>query len=136
MRIQSFQCRVIGSGHYQKKGLSKAAAEHSFANRAFTQAQAKVLLAKLCSAALPDTLEFKRSNSGQLTLTGDTKLSAVWNQPLQHNSSREVKKLMKSVCIKWRLILGKHNTLDEFIKIVPMDMVVIFKFFISIIFYY
>jgi hypothetical protein len=90
--------------------------------RAFTQAQAKVLLAKLCSAALLDTLEFKRSNSGQLTLTGDTKLSAVWNQPLPHKSSREVKKLMKSVCMMRWLILGKNNTLDEFIKIVPMDI--------------
>jgi hypothetical protein len=64
MRIQSFQCRVIGSGHYQKKGLSKAAAEHSFAKRAFTQAQAKVLLAKLCSAALLDTLESKGAIQG------------------------------------------------------------------------
>ncbi len=43
---------------------------------------------------------------------------------------------MKSVCIIRWLILGKHNTLDEFIKIVPMDMVVIFKKIISIIFYY
>jgi hypothetical protein len=94
----------------------------------------KFFLAKLCSAALPDTLEFKRSNSGQLTLTGDTKLSAVWNQPLQHKSSIEVKKLMKSVCIIRWLILGKHNTLDEFIKIVPMDMVVILKKYISITF--
>jgi hypothetical protein len=84
--------------------------------RAFTQAQAKVLLAKLRSAALLDTLEFKRSNSGHLTLTEDTKLSAVWNQPLRHKSSREVKKLMKSVCIMQWLILGKHNTLDEFYK--------------------
>jgi hypothetical protein len=108
--------------HYQKKGPSKAAAEHSFAKRGFSQAQAKVLLAKLCSVALPDTLEFKRSTSGKLTLTGDTKLSAVWNQPLQDKSSREVKKLMKSVCIIRWLILGKHNTLDEFIKIVPIDI--------------
>jgi len=144
MRIQSFQCRVIGSGHYQKKGLSKAAAEHTalpkelwLAKKSFHSSPSQSSFGKaVCSAALLDTLEFKRSNSGQLTLTGDTKLSAVWNQPLQHKSSREVKKLMKSVCIIQWLILGKHNTLDEFIKIVPMDMVVILKKFIRIIFYY